>query len=156
MAAVDYFLKIDGIDGESADQKHRKEIDIESWSWGEDRSGPTAAGGGGGAGKVPMQDFHFVMKVNKASPKLLLACATGEHIKKAILTCRKAGKDQQEYSEGYVDRPAGLVVPDGRVGARRRRPDRPDLAELLQDRDVDTRPRSRTGPSALRSTPAGI
>jgi len=44
-----------------------------------------------------MQDFHFVMNVNKASPKLFLACATGEHIKKAVLTCRKAGKEQQEF-----------------------------------------------------------
>jgi type VI secretion system secreted protein Hcp len=44
-----------------------------------------------------MQDFHFVMRVNKATPKLMLACATGQHIKKADLTCRKAGGDQQEY-----------------------------------------------------------
>jgi type VI secretion system secreted protein Hcp len=44
-----------------------------------------------------MQDFHFVMKINKASPKLMLACATGEHIKEATLTCRKAGKEQQEF-----------------------------------------------------------
>src|SRR5512136_616375 len=44
-----------------------------------------------------MQDFHFVMKINKASPKLMLACASGEHLKNAILTCRKAGKEQQEY-----------------------------------------------------------
>jgi type VI secretion system secreted protein Hcp len=50
-----------------------------------------------GAGKVQMQDFHFVMRVNKSSPKLMLACATGEHIKTAILICRKAGKEQQEY-----------------------------------------------------------
>lgn len=56
-----------------------------------------SAGGGGGAGKVSMQDFHFVMKVNKASPKLLVKCATGEHIKNALLTCRKAGKKQQEF-----------------------------------------------------------
>ena len=44
-----------------------------------------------------MQDFHFTMKVNKASPKLFLACATGQHIKEALLICRKAGKEQQEY-----------------------------------------------------------
>ena len=44
-----------------------------------------------------MQDFHFVMKVNKASPKLFLACANGEHIPDAVLTCRKAGKEQQEF-----------------------------------------------------------
>ncbi len=97
MAAVDYFLKLDGIDGESTDDKHKGEIDVESWSWGETNSGTHAGGGGGGAGKVSMQDFHFVMKVNKASPKLALNCATGEHIKKAVLTCRKAGGEQQEY-----------------------------------------------------------
>lgn len=97
MAAVDYFLKIDGIEGESADSKHKAEIDLQSWSWGESQQGTGSFGGGGGAGKVAMQDFHFVMHVNKASPKLMLACATGDHIKSAILTCRKAGKDQQEF-----------------------------------------------------------
>lgn len=97
MAAVDYFLKIEGIDGESGDDKHKNEIELESWSFGESQSGTMAYGGGGGAGKVQMQDFHFVMKVNKASPKLFLACATGEHIKKSTLVCRKAGKDQQEF-----------------------------------------------------------
>jgi type VI secretion system secreted protein Hcp len=97
MAAVDYFLKVDGIDGESQDAKHKAEIDLESWSWGETQSGTSAGGGGGGAGKVSMQDFHFVMKVNKASPKLMLACASGQHIGKAVLTCRKAGTDQQEF-----------------------------------------------------------
>jgi type VI secretion system secreted protein Hcp len=97
MAAVDYFLKVDGIDGESTDDKHKNEIDLESWSWGETNAGTSRAGGGGGAGKVVMQDFHFVMKVNKATPKLMLACATGQHIKEAKLVCRKAGGDQQEY-----------------------------------------------------------
>jgi type VI secretion system secreted protein Hcp len=95
--AVDYFLKIDGVPGESMDHKHKDEIQLESFSWGEQQEGSHAAGGGGGAGKVRMQDFHFVMKVNKASPKLFLTCATGEHIKKAVLTCRKAGKEQQEF-----------------------------------------------------------
>jgi type VI secretion system secreted protein Hcp len=97
MAVVDYFLKIEGVDGESSDHKHKGEIELESWSWGETQTGTHAGTGGGGAGKVSMQDFHFVMKVNKASPKLLLACADGEHIKKAVLTCRKAGKGQQEF-----------------------------------------------------------
>jgi type VI secretion system secreted protein Hcp len=97
MAHVDYFLKIDGIDGESTDSKHKGEIELESWSWGATNAGSHGSGGGGGAGKVAMQDFHFVMKHNKASPKLMLACATGEHLKKAVLVCRKAGKDQQEF-----------------------------------------------------------
>src|SRR5262245_14555266 len=94
---VDYYLKLDGIDGESTDDKHKNEIDVESWSWGASQGGTMSSGGGGGAGKVQMQDYHFVMKGCKASPKLMLACATGEHIKKAVLTCRKAGGGQQEY-----------------------------------------------------------
>jgi type VI secretion system secreted protein Hcp len=97
MAQVDYFLKIDGIDGESSDDKHKGEIELESWSWGLTQSGSYSAGGGGGAGKVSMQDFHFVMRHNKASPRLMKAGATGEHIKEAQLTCRKAGGEQQEY-----------------------------------------------------------
>ena len=97
MAAVDYFLKIDGIQGESRDDRHKDEIDIESFSWGETQSGTFAVGGGGGSGKISMQDFHFTMPVNKASPALFLACAQGDHIKNAILTCRKAGRDQQEF-----------------------------------------------------------
>jgi len=97
MAAVDFFLKIDGIDGESADAKHKNEIDVLSWSFGVTNSGTMAMGGGGGAGKSAFSDFNFVMHVNKASPKLELACASGEHIKKAVLICRKAGKDQQEF-----------------------------------------------------------
>lgn len=97
MAAVDYFLKLDGIDGESTDDKHKGQIDIESFSWGATQAGAHAAGGGGGAGKVVFQDFHFTMKINKASPKLMLACATGQHIKSAILVSRKAGGNQEEY-----------------------------------------------------------
>jgi type VI secretion system secreted protein Hcp len=97
MAVVDYFLKIDGVDGESEDSKHKAEIQLESWTFGETNTGTSSYGGGMGAGKVQMQDFHFTMKVNKATPKLFLFCATGEHVKKAVLTCRKAGKEQQEY-----------------------------------------------------------
>jgi type VI secretion system secreted protein Hcp len=96
--AVDYFLKIDGVDAESTDNKHKNEIDVESFSWGATQTGASSArGAGAGAGKVSMQDFHFVMKVNKSSPILMLSCATGKHIKAATLTCRKAGGDQQEY-----------------------------------------------------------
>ena len=95
--AFDAFLKIDGIPGESTDDKHKNEIQLESFSWGAQQTGTRARGGGGGAGKVAMDDFSFVMRMNKASPKLMLSCANGTHIKSAILTCRKAGKDQQEY-----------------------------------------------------------
>jgi type VI secretion system secreted protein Hcp len=95
MPAVDYFIKFDGIKGESTDAKHKDEVDVESWSWGETHPGP--AHPGGSSGKVSMQDFQFVMRLNTASTSLMEACATGQHIKNATLTGRKAGKDQQEY-----------------------------------------------------------
>ena len=97
MAAVDYFIKFDGIKGESTDAKHKDEIDVESWSWGETHATGGPSSGGGGAGKVAMQDFHFVMGLNRASVGLMKACATGQHIKTATLSARKAGKGQQEY-----------------------------------------------------------
>jgi type VI secretion system secreted protein Hcp len=89
--AVNAFMKIEGIEGD----KPQGEIEIESFSWGATQTGSFAAGGGGGSGKVQFQDFHFSSNVSKASPKLMLACATGEHIKEATLTCRKAGGDAQ-------------------------------------------------------------
>lgn len=95
--AVDYFLKIKGIEGESKSEGHVGEIQLESWSFGETQPGSFAYGGGGGAGKVQMQDFHFTMLTNKASPKLFLACANGEHIGEGILTARKAGKEQRDF-----------------------------------------------------------
>ena len=95
--AVDYFLKIDGVPGESADAKHKGEIQLESFSWGETNPGGGGMGGGGGAGKVQMQDLVVTMLVSKASPKLMLACASGKHYKEAVLTVRKAGKSQQEF-----------------------------------------------------------
>jgi type VI secretion system secreted protein Hcp len=97
MARVDYFIKFDGIKGESTDAKHKDEVDVESWSWGETHVAGPGGGGGGGAGKVSMQDFHFVMRLNSASIGLMKACATGQHIKGATLSALKAAKDRQEY-----------------------------------------------------------
>lgn len=97
MAAVDYFLKIEGIQGESADAKHKGEIELVAFSWGESQSGTMAAGGGAAAGKVQMQDLAATMRTNKASPILFLACASGQQIKQATLTVRKAGEQQQEF-----------------------------------------------------------
>jgi type VI secretion system secreted protein Hcp len=97
MAQVDYFLKIEGVTAESTDDKHKGEIDVESFSWGQTQSGTSGHGSGAGAGKVQPQDFNFVKKLDKASPVLMIACATGQHFKSAILTVRKAGGQQQEY-----------------------------------------------------------
>jgi type VI secretion system secreted protein Hcp len=97
MAQVDYFLKIDGVEAESADEKHKGEIEVESFSWGETQSGTSGRGAGAGAGKVQAQDLHFVKKVDKSSPVLFIGCATGQHFKTAVLTARKAGGGQQDY-----------------------------------------------------------
>jgi type VI secretion system secreted protein Hcp len=95
--AVDIFIKIDGIEGESHDDKHKNEIDIQSFSFGVSQGGSFGGGGGGGVGKANFQDVHFTKYADKASPKLFHASASGEHIKKAEITFRKAGKEQQEY-----------------------------------------------------------
>jgi type VI secretion system secreted protein Hcp len=97
MALFDAFLKLDGIKGESADSKHKGEIDIMSFSWGLSQTGVQATGGGGGAGKVHFQDIHFVKKSDASSPLLMLNCATGAHIKEGNFVVRKAGGTQLEY-----------------------------------------------------------
>jgi type VI secretion system secreted protein Hcp len=95
--AIDYFLKLDGIPGESLDAKHKGEIEVLSWSWGESQPAAPVSGGGAGAGKVSMTDLHVSANLQKASPQLVLACAAGTHLKSAVLTGRKAGKAQAEF-----------------------------------------------------------
>ena len=98
MAKSGIHLKVGDIKGESTDSKHKDEIDVESWSWGASNSGSIASGGGGaGAGKVTFSDLSFVHRVDKASPNLWKACATGEHIKDATLTSAKTGKTSQDF-----------------------------------------------------------
>lgn len=91
--AVDIFLKLDGIEGESRDSKHEKEIDVTSWSWGMTQSGTTHQGSGGGSGKVAVQDLHITKYLDKSSPTLALFCCNGKHVSKGTLTVRKAGGD---------------------------------------------------------------
>lgn len=93
--AVDAFLKLEGIDGESRDREFEKWIEISSFSWGVSNPTISSATGGAGAGKAQFQDFHFTSGLNAASPKLMLSCASGQHIKKAQLFCRKAGGESQ-------------------------------------------------------------
>src|SRR6185436_633220 len=95
--AVDVFLKLGDVKGESKDSKHAGEIDVLSWSWGLSQTGTMSFGGGGGAGKANFSDLNFMHALDKASPVLMTKCATGEHFKEATLVSRKAGKGQQEY-----------------------------------------------------------
>jgi type VI secretion system secreted protein Hcp len=95
--AADIFAKLGDIKGESLDDKHKGEIEVLSYSWGVTNAGSLGAGTGGGAGKATFRDLSIVHKIDKASPVLMQACATGTHIKEATITHRKAGKGQQEY-----------------------------------------------------------
>jgi type VI secretion system secreted protein Hcp len=96
--AVDAFLKIDDIKGESADDKHAGEIDVLAWSWGANQSATTQTGSGGGTGKVTVHDLTITKQVDRSSPTLLGLCFSGTPIKQALLTQRKAGgKDALEY-----------------------------------------------------------
>ncbi len=91
--AVDYFLKIQGIEGESQDDKHKGEFDIISWSWGGNQTGTAHLGSGAGSGKVQVQDFHFTTVASKGSPKLVQEMCKGRHIDECVLVCRKAAGD---------------------------------------------------------------
>ncbi len=95
--AVDMFLKIDDVKGESSDDKHKDMIDVLAWSWGMSQSGTTHMGGGGGAGKVSVHDLSITKYVDKSSPNLILAACNGKHFKEALLTVRKAGEKPLEY-----------------------------------------------------------
>ena len=95
--AEDYFLKIDGIDGESQDKTHGNEIEINSISFGVSQTGGMGYGGGGGVGKAAFQDISFSKRTDKATCKIMEACAKGTHIKEIVFTARKAGDKPLEY-----------------------------------------------------------
>jgi type VI secretion system secreted protein Hcp len=101
--AVDIFLKIDGIKGESKDEKHPNEIDVLSWSWGLNQSGSFHMGSGGGTGKVNVHDFNFTHYSDAATTDLMKACANGKHLKNAALVVRKAGENPLEYMKITMD-----------------------------------------------------
>ena len=88
---------IDGIEGESTSEKSKGEIDVLSFSWGASQTGSST--GGGGVGKVQFQDIHFTSNLSKASPKRMLAVATGQHLKEVVLTGQQSGERGQEFLE---------------------------------------------------------
>jgi len=100
--ALDMFIKIDGIKGESTDDKHKDEINVLSWSWGMSSSG-AAQSGGGGVGKVSFKDLTITKLTDTSSPSLMLACSSGKHIKEATLTVRKAGGNPVEFVRVKLD-----------------------------------------------------
>ncbi len=98
MATEDFYLKIDGIQGESEAVGFERQMQIQSWSFGASNAGSSSLGTGLGTGKVSLQDFHFAIENGKASVQIFLACCKGNHIPQAILSCRKTGGDGTPYT----------------------------------------------------------
>jgi type VI secretion system secreted protein Hcp len=90
--AVDYFLKIDGIPGESQQVNHKLEFEMLNWSFGETMKATPAAGTQGGVEKVNLGDFHFTKRFDKASSQVFQQSANVAHIKWARFTARRAGE----------------------------------------------------------------
>lgn len=93
--AVDYYLKLDGIKGESQGKDHKDEIDIMSWSWGMTQSGTTHLATGSGAGKANFQDISLTKIVDHSTAALVQYCTTGKHIASGVLSCYKASGDSR-------------------------------------------------------------
>ena len=95
--AVDLFLEVDGIKGESGDAGHKGAITVLAWSWGLSNSGTFHTGSGGGSGKANFQDLSVTKYVDLASADLAYSCASGKHLKTVKLFVRKAGESPLEY-----------------------------------------------------------
>lgn len=95
--AVDYFLKLDGIQGESADEKHKNEITILSWSWGASQVSSVSGSGGSGAGKANLSDFSVMAFFDKSTPLFFKNVCAGTHIKTGEMTAIKSGADGKPY-----------------------------------------------------------
>lgn len=112
--ALDMFLKIAGLPGESRDKTHAGEIDVLTWAWSVSNSSSAQVGGGAGSGKCNVSDLSFTMYASKASPLLALHCCTGKHIAEAVLTVRKAGDQPLDY---LVIKLKDLIVTSYQTGA---------------------------------------
>jgi type VI secretion system secreted protein Hcp len=95
--AIDTFLKLGALKGESQVKGHEDQIQVLAWSWGMSQTGTTHHGSGGGAGKVNVQDLSFTHYVDSSTPALILACCKGTHYDDATLTMRKAGGEALPY-----------------------------------------------------------
>jgi len=116
--AVDMFIKIWALKGESRDKTHKEEIDVLAWSWGLSNSGSAHVGGGAGAGKCNVQDLSFTKYIDKTSPDLMLACCNGKHFDKATLVVRKAVRTPWSISPSPSKNSSSPASPPAAAAAR--------------------------------------
>jgi type VI secretion system secreted protein Hcp len=108
--AVDMFMEIEGVKGESQDKKHTKTIDVLAWSWGMSQSGTTHMGTGGGGGKVSVHDLSFTKYVDSATTQLMLFCANGKHLKEGKLYVRRAAGEKEGGLEYLIIKMNEIIV----------------------------------------------
>jgi type VI secretion system secreted protein Hcp len=128
-AAADYFLKLDGIDGETASRGNEGSLSVESFSFGASQSSSWTKGGGASVGKpqpgtamaataeppAGSGALRVVKQYDKSSPLLAKACATGQHIKSATLTrCQDGACKTYEFQDVLVS--SYSVSNDGKGG----------------------------------------
>lgn len=92
--ALDMFLKVDDVKGESQDSAHKDEIDVIGWKWGMSTAATTHAGSGGGMGKANVENLVLTKWIDKATTNLVMATCSGKHFKEALFTVRKSGGEK--------------------------------------------------------------
>ncbi len=99
--AFDAFLKIDGVPGESTDDKHKDWIEVLSYNIGvsQPSAGAASSGGARSAERADFDDFSITKALDKASPKLALHVCNGSHIKEVKLELCRATGEKQKYME---------------------------------------------------------
>jgi type VI secretion system secreted protein Hcp len=116
MATVEFFLKIDSLEGETTAKGFEKQIQLDAFGWGLSQAAPASSVGAGvrATGRAVPQEFQFTTRVNITSPKLMLACATGQHFASAVLSIRKMGAKQDAYLKYTL---SDVVVSSYQTGA---------------------------------------
>lgn len=113
----DFYIKINGVAGESKDSKHKEWIDVVSFRYGVSQSNSLRTGGGGGVAKARFSVLSFYHYIDRASPILMQFCAAGKHIPEVILSCCKVGGGSQEFMRVTLsDCIITHVGPDGATG----------------------------------------
>jgi len=113
--ALEFYLKLDGIPGESTDSKHKEWIEVVSFSHGVEQEGSSRSGGGESTvGRAHFSDFCVVKRLDKSSPKLALTCASGAHVASAKMELCQSTKDKHPYMKyELTDVVISAVKPSG-------------------------------------------
>ena len=113
-----YFLKIDGIPGESLDAKHKDEIEVLSWSWGESQPAPVSAGGGAGSGKVAMGDLQVNTQTSRGQSAAAAGLCVGQAPQERRAHRAQGGQGADEYLTFSL---SDVLVSGYQTGGRRPR-----------------------------------